>query len=62
MSSLQEISYNVDANAISGTQEVPDLHVIDSKMFDGYVYPHTHTHTQHIYIYIYIIYEEEKER
>jgi hypothetical protein len=37
MSSLQEISRNVDANAISKTQEIPDLGPITEELFSGFV-------------------------
>jgi len=36
LSCLQEISRNVDANALAKPTEVPDLHVINKKMFNGF--------------------------
>mmetsp|Transcript_35998 Transcript_35998/g.101352 ORF Transcript_35998/g.101352 Transcript_35998/m.101352 type:complete len:441 (-) Transcript_35998:9-1331(-) len=36
LSCLQEISRNVDANAIAPPKNIPDLHVINHRMFSGY--------------------------
>jgi broad specificity phosphatase PhoE len=36
LSSLQEISRNVDANALAKPREIPDLHVIEDRMFASY--------------------------